>query len=134
MAVVDASVYVALINKNEAYHERSWAWFQQIQSTQEQIAAPAILLAEVASALGRGTNNPQLAQQAIQQMLQAKIITLAPITVKLAEQAAQIATNYKIRGCDAIYVALAQQLDDHLITLDNQQLQRGASIIVTRRP
>ena len=50
------------------------------------------------------------------------------------QQAAQIAADYKIRGCDAIYVALAQQLDDYLITLDNQQYTRGAYIIDTRRP
>ena len=134
MAVLDASVYVALVNKNEAHHERSWAWFQQVQSAQEPITAPVILLAEVASALSRGTDNPQLTQQVIQHLFSTNIITLIPITITLGQQAAQIAADHKIRGCDAIYVALAQQLDDYLITLDNQQYTRSASIIDTRRP
>jgi len=134
MAVIDASIYIALINANESNHANSWAWFQQAQSAQELLSAPVILLAEIASALSRGLANPALAHQVVQQLLQSKVINLVPVTQALTERAAAIAADYQIRGCDAIYVALAEQLADRLITLDQQQLERGALIVTTRKP
>jgi predicted nucleic acid-binding protein len=134
MAVIDASVYIALINTHEGHHTSSWNWFQQAQTAREQISAPLILLAEIAAALSRGLGNPALAHQVIQQLWYSKIIDLAPVTPKLARRAAAVAADHQIRGCDAVYVALAEQLGDYLITLDQQQLERGAVVITTRRP
>lgn len=134
MAVIDASVYIALLNAHESCHASSWAWFQQKQLAGETISAPVILLAELAAGLSRGLGQPALANQAVQQLLQTKLIDLVPITSALAERAAVIAADYQIRGCDAIYVALAEQLDDELVTLDQQQLERGAAVVTTRSP
>ena len=62
------------------------------------------------------------------------MIELVPVTLALAEQAAVIAGDFRIRGCDAIYVALASQLEDCLVTLDQQQLERAAAIVDIRKP
>ena len=134
MAVIDASLYISLINGNESSHATSWAWFQQAQLGQESLSAPVILLAEITSALSRGLGNPTLAHQVVQQLLQSKVINLVPVSQALAERAAAIAADCQIRGCDAIYVALAEQLGDYLITLDQQQLDCGALIVTTRKP
>jgi predicted nucleic acid-binding protein len=134
MAVIDASVYVALINVHESDHTLSWAWFQQAQSTQDPIVAPVILLAEVAAAISRGVGNSALAHQVVEQLLHSRVIELVPVTPKMAERAAAIAADHQIRGCDALYVALAQELGDYLVTLDQQQLERGAAVVTTHRP
>jgi predicted nucleic acid-binding protein len=134
MAVIDASVYVSLINAREATHAGSWTWFQQAKSAQEPISAPVILLAEVAAALSRGVGDPALARQVVQQLLHSKVIELAPVTIVMAERAAAIAAEHRIRGCDAVYIALAEQLGDDLVTLDQQQLERGSAVIVARKP
>jgi predicted nucleic acid-binding protein len=52
----------------------------------------------------------------------------------MAEQAASVAAEHRIRGCDAVYIALADQLDDVLVTLDRQQLERGAAVVAVREP
>ncbi len=134
MAVIDASVYVALVNAREAAHASSWAWFGRANSTGEPMFAPVILLAEVAAALGRGAGDPALAHRVVQQLLYSRVIELALVTTTMAERAAAIAADYRIRGCDAIYVALAEQLGDELVTLDRQQLERGRAVVVTREP
>ncbi len=134
MAVIDASVYISLVNAHEIHHADSWAWFQQAIDYDEIIVAPVILLAEVAAGLSRGTRNVELAHNVVQQLLDGDLIKLYPITQNLAEQAAKISADHKIRGCDAIYVALAESLEDYLVTLDNQQLNRGASVVTTRKP
>ena len=135
MAVIDASVYVALINAQEPEHAASWAWFEAAREAREPLAAPVILLAEVAAALSRGVGDPpQLALQVVRQLEGASVIELVPVTPPLASRAAAIAASQRIRGCDAIYVALAEQMGARLVTLDAQQLERAAAIVETRRP
>ena len=134
MAVIDASVYVALMNAHEAAHESSWAWFEDAARLEEPIRAPVVLLAEVSAALSRGVGNPALAHQVVRQLLRTQTIELYPVTVELAERAAGIAADCGIRGYDAVYVALAEQTHDELVTLDRRQLERGCAVVATRRP
>lgn len=134
MAVIDASVYVALINAKEEHHATSWEWFEGAQASPESIIAPAILLAEVASALSRGVCDSALAHRAVAHIKRAGIIEVTPVTLPIAELAASIAADYHIRGCDAIYVATAKQFGETLITLDRQQLERAVSVVDTRMP
>jgi predicted nucleic acid-binding protein len=134
MAVIDASVYIALINAHEAEHARSWAWFGQSQATGESIVAPVILLPEVAAALSRGVGDASLAHRVAQQLADSELIDLIPVTQPLADQSAAMAADHRIRGCDAVYVALAAQLGDTLVTLDRQQLERAAAVIDVRSP
>jgi predicted nucleic acid-binding protein len=132
--IIDASVYVALINARESAHDSSWAWFEQASTAQESVVAPVILLAEVASAISRGVGNPALARQVVQQLRHSSVVELIPVTAALAERAAAIAADHRIRGCDAVYVALAEQLEDCLVTLDQQQSERGVAVVAIHRP
>jgi predicted nucleic acid-binding protein len=134
MAVIDASVYVALMNAHEAAHDVCWAWFERARRLGKPLRAPVLLLAEVAAALSRGVSDPLLAHQVVQQLVQTQTVELYPMTVELAEQAAGIAADCGIRGCDAVYVALAEQTRDGLVTLDRQQLERGRAVVAARRP
>ncbi|MCO6449928.1 MAG: type II toxin-antitoxin system VapC family toxin [Caldilineales bacterium] len=134
MPVIDASVYVALVNTNEQSHDEARSWFREAALTQQTILAPSILVTEVASALSRGTDDVALARRVTSQIMHSRIIQLLPVTVALAEQAAAIAIDHRVRGCDAIYLALASQSNGTLITLDRQQLERGAGVIKTSRP
>jgi predicted nucleic acid-binding protein len=134
VAVIDASVYIALINAYEKDHTTSWGWFEQAKTAQEPIVAPVILLAEVAAALSRGVGDLVLAHRVVQQLRRSGLIELVPVTFAMAERAAVIAADHRIRGCDAIYVALADQLGDCLVTLDRQQLERSAAIVSVREP
>ena len=134
MPVIDASVYVALMNAHETDHANSWAWFQKAQAAGDPILAPVILLAEVASAISRGIGDPALAHQIVEQLRHSMVIELVPVIPSLAERAAAIAADYQVRGCDAVYLALAEQMDDYLVTLDRQQLEREAEAVTTLKP
>lgn len=134
MPVVDASVCVALFNSDEPGHQASRAWLAESGEGDEPIVSPAILLAEVAAALGRGLGDKELAQRAVSFLRRDLLLELFPVTEALAVKASEIAAERRIRGCDAIYVALAKQLDMELVTLDGQQLERGALVVPTRVP
>ncbi len=134
MPVIDASVYISLIKAGGEQHASSWAWYENVQARQEPLAAPVILLAEVATALSSGVGDSALAQRVVDQLKRSEAIELVPVTMSLAEQAAAIAADHRIRGCDAIYVAVASRLGDSLVTLDRQQLERAAAVVTVRQP
>ena len=134
MAVIDASVAVALVNVQEKEHAACWAWFEAARYEEEPILAPVLLLAEVAAALSRGVGDPTLAQRVVHHLAHAGLVELVPVTLALAEQAASIAADHRIRGSDAIYVALADELGEPLVTQDRQQLERGAAVVAVRTP
>ena len=134
MAVVDASVYIAAVNAHEESHERCLRWLQQAVAEELPLWGPSIMLAEVAAALARGLQDSSKAMDAAALLRNSKVIRLQPVTATLAERAAQIASDQKIRGCDAVYVALAAQLDQPLVTLDRQQYSRGGKIVQVFEP
>jgi predicted nucleic acid-binding protein len=134
MAVVDASVILAAILPGEPDHKASKAWLDNLIRSGNQFSAPAILLSEVAAPLGRAYNQPNQAKQLINILMSAPYANLVPITLPLASRAAIIAADYKIRGCDSLYVALAESLNEELITLDKQQGKRANSLIQANHP
>lgn len=134
MAVIDASVYIALMNVHEESHNRCWAWFDSAQKKREAIVAPVILLAEVSAALNRGIGDPELAHRVVEQLKRSGVIELIPVTLAIADRAATIAAVHRIRGCDAIYVALADQSSAPLVTLDRQQLDRATALVNVLEP
>ena len=98
------------------------------------ICAPVLLIAEVAAALSRGVGDQALAHEVVRHLARSQAVELIPVSLALAQRAAAIAADHRIRGCDAVYVALAAELEDRLVTLDQQQLERGAAVAVTARP
>jgi predicted nucleic acid-binding protein len=134
LAVVDASVLLATILTHEPHHAASKAWLDAVVSAGAYFSAPTILLGEVAAPLGRAYNQPELAKKVVQELVAAPFVKFVPISLPLANRAAVIAAEYQLRGCDAVYVSLAETLDEELITLDKQQIERAKNIIPTRHP
>ena len=133
MPVLDASACVALFKSDEQGHKASREWLAQAGQGDEPIVAPAILLAEVAAALGRGLGDLMLTDEALR-MIRFGFVEIFPVTETLAAKAATIASRQRLRGCDSIYVALAEELKMELVTFDQEQLQRGAAVIQVRTP
>jgi predicted nucleic acid-binding protein len=134
MAVVDASVIIAAIVPGEINHQACLAWLVSLAKSGNHFSAPVIILSEIAGPLSRAQNQPSLAKRSVQTLMNAPYAKLQPVTIPLASRAAVIAADYKIRGCDSIYVALAEALNEELITLDKQQRERAKTLIRTRHP
>ena len=60
--------------------------------------------------------------------------TLVPLSGAVMDRATDLAANSRLRGADAVYAAVAQQLGTTLITLDRQQLERLPPEVRTARP
>ncbi len=135
MPVVDASVCVALFKADEPGHQAARAWLTESLGTGEPIVSPAILLPEVAAALARGLAMGSAAvSEAVDLLRRRTLVELFPVTEALATRAAAVAAEHRLRGADAVYVALAGLLEMPLITFDGRQVERGAAVVEIRRP
>lgn len=61
-------------------------------------------------------------------------VRLVTVDAALAELGAVTASNFRLRGADALYVALAVRLGAPLITWDDEQRQRGGGIVQAMTP
>ncbi len=134
MPIVDASVYVAVVNRRDAHHDSARRWIEFALRDGQRLLAPNVLLSEAAAAISRGVNDVELALAVTAVLARSLTVELVPIAPTLAQAAAEIAARQRIRGCDALYVALAKALDEPLVTLDRQQLERARAVITVTSP
>ena len=59
---------------------------------------------------------------------------MLPLSLSLAQSAAEVAATLKVKGYDAVYLSLAQQLGMPLITWDNELRIRGSAVHSVREP
>lgn len=134
MAVLDASVQIALVNRADPHREAALRWYRSAIAKAEPLHAPWIMVAELGSGIRRGLGDRDLAQQAVQSLIADGMVQLVLVDADLAARAAAIAIDHGIRGCDAVYVALAQALGEPLVTFDRQQSTRGAGAATVLQP
>ncbi|MGH2355344.1 MAG: type II toxin-antitoxin system VapC family toxin [Chloroflexota bacterium] len=132
--VVDASVWVSRYVTADVNHAASHAWLYQHLSTGSVIIAPALLLVEVSGAIARRTGDIQRTRQITLRLRQLPGVRWVSITTQVRDHAADLASRLRLRGADAIYVALADRLKIPLITWDSEQLTRATPLIIARTP
>ena len=134
VAGVDASVRVSRQVAADAHHPLSQTWLEAFVGNGGQWVAPVWLLAEVVGAISRRTTEARLGQAALKMVLGLPALRIVSVERRLGMRAAQLAADLGLRGAEAGYVALAQQLKVPLITLDQEQLDRTSRIIIARQP
>jgi predicted nucleic acid-binding protein len=134
VAVVDASVWVSRLVAADAHHPLSQTWLEAFVGNGGQCVAPVLLLAEVAGAISRRTAEARLGQAALKMLLRLPALRIVNVERRLGMSAAQLAADLGLRGADAVYVALAQQLKVPLFTWDQEQIDRTGSVITARQP
>ena len=134
MYVIDASVHVADIHPREPYHGEARAFLKSVAAEGWPVYLPVIVLAEIAAAVSRGTGEPALARRLVGVVQRVPHFELVPVDGELGQLAATLAAEHGIRGCDAVYVALASERGAKLITLDHQQRERVPPNVVACSP
>ncbi|MEW5987107.1 MAG: type II toxin-antitoxin system VapC family toxin [Chloroflexota bacterium] len=134
MFTIDASVHVNALNPVEPGSAESQAFLDHVYRHLLPVFSPTLLLVELSASIARAFNN------AGQGVAFAEAVHRLPGTVwvlldeLLAEEAARVAAQYRLRGADAVYAAVAQRYGTTLVTLHRQQLERLAPVLNVRRP
>ena len=129
--VVDASVWVARLIAQDVFHHLSRQWLDEQRTRGVQFVAPTLLLVEVAAAISRRTGDSGLAQRAVKALESLPDLRLVEMDRNVVQTAVQTGVNLGVRGADALYIAIAQQLTLPLATLDDDQRKRGSQVVET---
>jgi predicted nucleic acid-binding protein len=131
---VDASVFVNAFNPHEGGHTESLAILAAIQQAGDPIIVPTLLLPEIASAVARASNDSAGALQYANATTVLPHLTLIPLTAATARQAAELAANHRLRGADAVYLAVTRRYGTALVSRDEEQRTRGSAVATCQTP
>lgn len=131
---VDASVFLNAFNPGEVGHADSNRFLSLLQTRAIPTIAPTLLLPEVSAAISRGRQDANLARAFANTLSRLPHLVLVPLDNVLAQQAAEVAAQNRLRGSDAVYAAVALRFGTLLVTLDREQRDRVAKVLVTSTP
>lgn len=131
---IDASVFVNAFNPHEDGHAQSLQILTRIQERGDPVIAPTLLLAEVASAVARASNDSAGAIQYAMATAALPHLTLVTLTPAIARQAADLAATHRLRGADAVYLAVARRYGTTLVSRDEEQRARGSAVSPCQTP
>lgn len=134
MTVTDASLWVSRFLVDDIFHTNSQLWLEKTAGAGLPLVAPTSMLAEVAGAVARRTGSSQLGYHAVQSIQQVPTLQLVAVSAELGDFAAQVASTYRLRGGDAIYVAVAYQLQVPLVSWDQEQIACVAGFVNAYAP
>lgn len=134
MFTLDANIFVRDVDPREPGHDVCHALIQRLRLGGEPIVVPLLILAEIAGSVSRTRNDPMRARVFVEIVRDLPSITFLPLDEQLAQAATELAADYRLRGADAVYVAVARQAGTTLVTLDDEQRVRAATVVPTRTP
>jgi predicted nucleic acid-binding protein len=134
MFTIDASVHLNAINPHEANSLESKTFLEYLKLNSLPVFSPTLLLVELASSLARLLDNHSKGIELAMRVRYLPDQNWIPLDPAFAEHASRIGAEQRLRGADAVYVAVAQRYQTILVTLDKQQIDRLSSILPVRRP
>jgi predicted nucleic acid-binding protein len=131
---IDASVFVSAFTPSEPAHQASKAFMMNIRQQAVPIIVPVLVLPEISAALARGQNRPDLGKAFVQELKGLPNTTFIDLDSSLADLAVEVAAQYRLRGSDSVYAAVALRFGTELVTLDREQLERLPKVLAVKTP
>lgn len=89
---------------------------------------------ELVGAITRRSGMPALGRNVLDEILRIHSLRIVPIDHRLGRASALAAAEFRLRGADAVYVALARHLGLPLVTWDREQRLRAGQAVTTMLP
>ncbi|CAG0992173.1 hypothetical protein ANAEL_02362 [Anaerolineales bacterium] len=131
---IDASVFVSAFTPSEPAHLASKAFMLDVRQQAAPIIVPVLVLPEISAALARGQNRPDLGKAFVQELKGLPNTTFIDLDSSLADLAVEVAAQYRLRGSDSVYAAVALRFGTELVTLDREQLERLPKVLTVKTP
>lgn len=127
MFVVDASVWVSRFHQGDVNHAASREWLELAVANREELVGPTLLLAEVAGPIARLTRDSSEGSAAMGALMGFPNLAFVAVDYDLGLWSGNLAGGLKLKGADAVYLALAESRNCALVTWDKELLDRSAS-------
>jgi predicted nucleic acid-binding protein len=131
---IDASVFVNAFNRHERGHAGSLQILAAIHERGDPIIVPTLLVAEIASAVARATDDTTGAVNYANATIGLPHLTLVSLTPAITRRAAELAATHRLRAADAVYLEVARRYATTLVSRDDEQLTRGSAVAVCQTP
>ncbi len=134
LITIDSSVFVSRARPQEPGHRSSVDFLEWVRAVGPRLFIPTLAVPEVAAALTRTGSDREVARRYALAIGRLPNTILVGLDDELARQAAALAAQHRLRGADSVFVASAALFAAELVTLDSEQLKRGASVVQTLTP
>lgn len=134
MFTIDTSVFARDLDPADPNHPACRLLFEELNGAEVPVFAPTLLLAEMAATISRTRRDAIRARVVAMSLIDLSYLTLLPLDTLLAQRAAELAADYRLRGADAVFLAVAQQTGSVLVTLDAELRTRAASRVTVYTP
>ena len=131
---LDASVIMNAFNPADVGHAISLQLQTIIQAQAIPVVVPTLLLVEIAATISRVLNESMRARTFARQVRRLSYLQFVSLTQAQALAAVDVAADRKLRGADAIYVAVSLRSGTTLVTLDVEQRNRVTGFISVQSP
>lgn len=95
---------------------------------------PSLLLPETASAVAHASDDTAGALLYATATAALSHLTLVSLTSITAKQAAELAATHRLRGADAVYVAVARRYGTTLVSRDDERRSRASALVPCQTP
>ena len=133
MTCADASLWISYLLPDDVHHQESRAWFHQLMADAE-LVEPTFLLVEITAGLSRRVTDYLMVERIVASVRSDPRLILVSMTDERMEAARKLAGQLRLRAGDAVYVALAAERAEPLVTWDREQRERSEGVIRVTTP
>jgi len=131
---VDASVFVNAFSPKEDDSDKSFEFLSRLRRDSVPLIQPTLFFPEVVASIARKRNETEAALELAQELRKFPNLTLIDLDDDLAQFASETAAQYRLRGSDSVYAAVAIRFGAELVTLDKEQLERLPKVLTVKTP
>ena len=122
MLTVDANVWVAALDADDAMHASSLRFLETVRDRGIALFGPGLLLVEAACAVARRRDDAGAALSAAATLRRVTALRLLAHDAELEAGALELGARLRLRGADSYYVAVAARERTPLITWDAESV------------
>ena len=121
---VDVSVLIRSSSPTEPGNQECVEALLLLGTKRIPVILPTLMVVELAGALSRRGQPRDAVEKILDRVRRLPAAIFVPLDEALAEEAAELAADAKLRGGDAVYVATARRGGAVLVTVDEEQRLR----------
>jgi predicted nucleic acid-binding protein len=131
---IDANVWLSAADPREGHQEASAQFLAVVLGSTETLDSPLLLQVELVGALARKSGGSEDGLQLLKEVTSIPSQRWHPLDVELTSAACALAGELRLRGAEAVYVAVAAQAGSTFITLDREVQARAGRVIPVSTP
>ena len=126
--VVDASVWVSAADGTDALSEVSRSFLSLVVEREVAIALPEYAELEIACAMARRLRDAGQGRHLAGRMLESPVVMTHSSNRARIRKATAVGTRRLLRSGDAIYAALAEELECEVVAWDGELVERAGAL------